>query len=86
MKTNFTDMLITTNAMDPDNFQSWMFYGEMLFNAPRKWWGDYSPRDFPHEGIDLCLYADGTGEICRLNANTCIPVMHDGVVKALFNG
>jgi murein DD-endopeptidase MepM/ murein hydrolase activator NlpD len=84
MKTDFTDILITANAMDPDDFQSWMFYEEMLFNAPGKWWGDYGRRDFPHEGIDLCLYADGVGKICRLGANTYIPAMHEGVVKALI--
>ena len=70
--------------MDPADFQSWVFFEEMLFNAQRKWWGDYGLRDFPHEGIDLCLYADGAGELCRLNANTRIPAMHDGVVKAFF--
>jgi murein DD-endopeptidase MepM/ murein hydrolase activator NlpD len=84
MKTDFTEILIHANAMDPADFQSWVFYEEMLFNAPGKWWGDYGLRDFPHEGIDLCLYTDGAGEICRLNANTRIPAMHDGVVKALF--
>lgn len=84
MKTDFTDRLIQANAMDPADFQSWVFYEEMLFNAPGKWWGDYGRRDFPHEGIDLCLYADSAGEIRRLNANTRIPVMHDGQVKALF--
>lgn len=84
MKTDFTDMLIEANAMDPADFQSWVFYEEMLFNAQGKWWGDYGLRDFPHEGIDLCLYTNGAGEICRLDANTCIPAMHNGVVKALF--
>jgi len=81
---SFTDMLIERNAIHPDDFQFWVFREEMLFSASGKWWGDFGRRDFPHEGIDLCLYADSSGKICRLNEQTCIPVMHDGVVKAVF--
>jgi murein DD-endopeptidase MepM/ murein hydrolase activator NlpD len=85
MKTNFTEMLIAANGIAPEDFQSWVFFESMTFNATNKWWGDYGLRDFPHEGIDLCLYIDGAGRLCRLNAKTRIPVMHDGMVKALFD-
>jgi murein DD-endopeptidase MepM/ murein hydrolase activator NlpD len=85
MKTNFTEMLIAANGIAPEDFQSWVFCENMTFNAPGKWWGDYGQRDFPHEGIDLCLYIDGAGRLCRLDEQTRIPAMHDGVVKAMFN-
>lgn len=83
-KAPFTEMLIAANAIDREDFQNWVFRKEMLFNAPGKWWGDFGKRDFPHEGVDFCLYADRSGRIKRLGARTRIPVMHDGVVRAVF--
>lgn len=73
-------MLIEVNGLDPDNFESWVFCPGMLFGSPDKWWGDLGRRDFPHEGIDFCLYADRSRQIQRLGEQTRIPVMHTGVV------
>lgn len=83
-KSRFTRMLIEKNALDRGGFECWIFCQGMLFNSPDKWWGDQGRRDFPHEGIDLCRYMDRSRRICRLDENTRIPVMHDGVVKAMF--
>ena len=77
-------MLIKANALDKSGFEAWVFCQGMLFKSKDKWWGDFGLRDFPHEGIDLCLYKDRYQRICRLDENSRIPVMHDGVVKALF--
>ena len=84
LKTGFTRMLIEANMLDHENFRNWIFCPGMLFGSPDKWWGDHGIRDFPHEGIDLCLYADRTGRICRLDEQTRIPVIQDGMVKAMF--
>lgn len=84
LKTRFTRMIIEANVLEPDNFRSWIFCPGMLFGSSDKWWGDHGIRDFPHEGIDLCLYADRTGRICRLDERTRIPVMQDGAVRAMF--
>jgi len=51
-------MLSEENALDQSRFESWIFCLGMLFNSPDKWWGDHGSRDYPHEGIDLCLYRD----------------------------
>jgi hypothetical protein len=83
-KAPFTELLMAANAIAPEDFQNWVFRREMLFNAADKWWGDFGQRDFPHEGVDFCLYADHSGRIRRLKAWTRIPVMHDGVVRAVF--
>ena len=83
-KSRFTKMLIEKNALDHSGFEGWIFCQGMLFNSPDKWWGDHGRRDFPHEGIDLCLYLDHSHRIRRLDEDTRIPVMHDGVVKAIF--
>ncbi len=50
----------------------------MLFNSPLKFWGEGGRRDFPHQGIDLCLYGDATGGVKRLGPETRILLMHSG--------
>ena len=80
----FTEMLIEENTLDQNGFKRWIFCHGMMFNSPDKWWGDHGLRDYPHEGIDLCLYEDRANRIRRINEKTRIPVMHDGVVKAMF--
>jgi len=77
-------MLIKANRLDRVEFEEWIFCHGMLFNCPDKWWGDHGLRDFPHEGIDLCLYQNRSQRICRLDENSRIPVLQDGVVKAMF--
>ena len=83
-KSRFTEMLIAENEFDQGGFDSWIFCQGMLFNSPDKWWGDHGLRDFPHEGIDLCLFRDRNAKKCQLTKATRIPVMQDGVVKAMF--
>ena len=76
----FTEMLIDVNPIDPAGFNHWAFYPGMGYGAMDKWWGDFGTRDFPHEGIDICLYTTCRGEVGRLDEETRIPVMADGVV------
>jgi murein DD-endopeptidase MepM/ murein hydrolase activator NlpD len=83
-KSRFTEMLIAENPLDQCGIERWLFCQGMLFNASEKWWGDHGRRDYPHEGIDLCLYKDNSGRLRQIGVNTRIPVMHDGVVKAVF--
>ncbi|MGD9364259.1 MAG: M23 family metallopeptidase [Desulfobacteraceae bacterium] len=84
MNSSFTEMIIEANGLDPNDFVSWVFYPEMLFNSPDKWWGDRGRRDFPHEGIDFCLYMNRSRAILPIGAQTRIPVIHDGIVRAMF--
>ena len=83
-KSRFTEMLIEENALDQSGFERWIFCHGMQFNSPDKWWGDHGLRDYPHEGIDLCMYKDRSSRIRRINEKTRIPVMQDGIVKAIF--
>ena len=83
-KSRFTEMLIEENALDQSEFERWIFCHGMLFNSPDKWWGDHGLRDYPHEGIDLCMFKDHSSRIRRINEKTSIPVMQDGMVKAIF--
>jgi murein DD-endopeptidase MepM/ murein hydrolase activator NlpD len=83
-KSRFTEMLIEENALDQSGFERWIFCHGMQFNSPDKWWGDHGLRDYPHEGIDLCIYKDRSRRIRHINEKTRIPVMQDGIVKAIF--
>src|SRR6056300_1894489 len=80
-KSRFTEMLIEENELDQNGFKNWIFCNGMLFSSPDKWWGDHGLRDYPHEGIDLCLYRDRSRMIRRIDEKTRIPAMHDGVIK-----
>ena len=77
-------MIIEKNALDQSGIESWVFCHGMLFDSPDKWWGDHGLRDYPHEGIDLCLYRNRFRKICRIDEKTRIPVMHDGMITAMF--
>ena len=81
----FTERLIEANQLALNGFESWLFCSGMQYGSPDKWWGDHGKRDFPHEGIDICLYRDRTQQMRRLEEHTRIPVAHDGVVRAMFN-
>lgn len=80
----FTEMLVEANHPTLTDFNCWAFCPGMRFGSTDKWWGDFGRRDFPHEGVDFCLYEDSSGRLCRLDASTRIPVMADGVVRAVF--
>lgn len=84
-KTGFTAMLIQANEPNAYDLQHWVFCPGMCFSAADKWWGDHGRRDFPHEGIDLCLYRDRHGRIGRIDEQTRIPALHAGVIRAVFS-
>ena len=84
LKTRFTELMVEANTFVLNAFKHWLFCPGMLFDSPGKWWGDHGRRDFPHEGLDFCLFKGQSGKIMRLDQNTRIPVIQDGVVRAIF--
>ena len=81
----FSDMLVAANHSDVGDFRGWIFDPGMAFQSTNKWWGDLGRRDFPHEGVDYCLYTDSSCGKHRLHAGARIPVTHDGRVRAMFD-
>lgn len=67
-----------------NGFKRWLFYPGMAFGTTQKWWGDLGQRDFPHEGIDFCLYESQDNRILPFEASSNIPVIEDGVIRAVF--
>ena len=76
----YDQLLVEANGLRQNNFQKWLFHPGMLFNAPQKWWGDLGPRDFPHEGIDFCLFRNSAGQAIHLDERNTIPAMADRLV------
>ena len=81
----FTELLLQANGLDSGDFHCWIFCPGMAFRSMDKWWGDRGRRDFPHEGVDFCLYLDRNLRVRRLDETTRIPVMRRGVVRTLFD-
>jgi hypothetical protein len=79
-KTPFSDNLAACNGLGEAGFEEWAFYPDMLFRAQGKWWGVRGRRPRPHEGIDLCLYTNKTGQVHRLGESSRIPTMFDGEI------
>lgn len=78
--TGFDECLVSLNSLSDAGFEEWVFYPGMLFNAATKWWGDKGNRNRPHEGLDLCLFRTGDGEIRHLSKEVIIPLILDGEV------
>ena len=78
-------MLIDANEpLRQNGFKRWLFYPGMAFGSTQKWWGDFGIRDFPHEGIDFCLYEGEEGQIFHFNAGSAVPVVASGTIRAVF--
>jgi len=81
---DYTQMLINANQPALGDLCAWIFHPGMLFNSLDKWWGDFGTREFPHEGIDFCLYQNQSDQTQKIGPETNIPVMGDGAVRAMF--
>jgi murein DD-endopeptidase MepM/ murein hydrolase activator NlpD len=80
----FSESLIKINALEQNKFKEWIFTPGMLFSSMYKWWNG-GEREKPHEGLDLCFYADEEQRISRLQVNTKIPALLNGVVAAVID-
>ena len=61
----------------------WQFLPGMFFTDESAWWKN-SPRQNPHEGIDLLYLADSSGQRQELPKQALIPPLWDGEVVAVF--
>ncbi|MFP4641445.1 MAG: peptidoglycan DD-metalloendopeptidase family protein [Dehalococcoidia bacterium] len=76
----FHERMVFHNSLDDAGFEEWIFHPAMLFGSYDKWWGDLGKRGRAHEGLDLCLYRTGEGNIYYLNRETEVPVICAGQV------
>lgn len=82
---DFAAMLSAANhPLRKNGFKRWLFYPGMAFGTTQKWWGDFGTRDFPHEGVDFCIYEGTDGQAFHFEVNSTIPVIDDGIVRAVF--
>ncbi len=83
-KKHLVDWQLRSTALSEKGFHAWIFCTGMRFNAINKWWGDLGERDFPHEGLDLCIYKDRGRRSRRVDETTQIPAVSDGRIRAIF--
>lgn len=82
---DFAEMLSNANhQLRQNGFKRWLFYPGMAFGTTQKWWGDFGKRDFPHEGVDFCLYEGKEGQIFHFSAGSAVPVVTSGTIRAVF--
>ena len=78
-KSRYSEILVEVNQLERYGFGCWLFNPGMTFNSPLKWWGDFGQRDFPHEGIDICIYSVGQHKPRRIDEKNRIPVLATSV-------
>jgi murein DD-endopeptidase MepM/ murein hydrolase activator NlpD len=82
-QSKFFDYLLASNGPALAGFKSWLFQPGMLFNSLETWWGERQPRSTPHEGLDLCWFADGAGQRRRVAQDLRIPATFAGKIVKL---
>ena len=76
----FFDYLRASNGPALAGFTEWLFQPGMLFNSRETWWGERQPRSTPHEGLDLCWFAEAAGRISRVDQHLRIPATFAGEI------
>jgi hypothetical protein len=59
---------------------TWHFFPGMLLESCAKWWDDFGERPCAHEGIDICFFREGKGNITSLSKNASVPSMGNGLI------
>jgi hypothetical protein len=81
----FCGYMVDCNNLHAKGFSCWAFYPGMLFQSMERWWGNGGNRNKSHEGIDLCLYRDTSGNIYCLDKAAQIPVLYKGFIKRIID-
>ncbi|MFA6898957.1 MAG: hypothetical protein WC256_01970 [Desulfurivibrionaceae bacterium] len=79
----FFSSLLALNHLDKD-CTDWLFLPGMLFKETKAWWKN-TPRQNPHEGIDLLFLANHSGPRRELPPQALVPPLLDGEVIAVFD-
>jgi murein DD-endopeptidase MepM/ murein hydrolase activator NlpD len=77
---DFSERLIRCNGLERVGFERWIFYPGMLFKAEDLWWAEGRRRRSPHEGLDICIYADSEGQHRSLDKSTKVPLTYEGEI------
>jgi hypothetical protein len=79
VKSRFLDYLLAHNQPAMAGFKGWVFKPGMGFNSREQWWARQN-RPTPHEGLDLCCFADTAGRIHNVDRRLKIPATFAGVI------
>jgi hypothetical protein len=84
-ESRFTESFLLANRLSSHDLKDWLLSPGMLFDADVEWWGNRAQRKRLHEGLDLCLFRDGSDITHRFNKKTRIPAMFDGEIVHLMD-
>lgn len=75
---HFTRELRRLNGYTKEELREWRFEPGMKFGESEKWWQPGTTRARPHEGLDLLIFPDASGEEHLLPPGTAIPPLLGG--------
>ncbi len=82
---SYLDTITHLNNLPISDQREWFFHQGMLFRSRAKWWADFGTRHAMHEGLDIGLYRNRTGELRWLDTKTRVPAMAKGEVINVCN-
>ncbi len=78
--TDYLDTLARINDLPVSDPGQWFFYPGMLFLSKKKWWADFGIRHASHEGLDIGIFKNRSGNRQWLDTTTRIPARARGTV------
>ncbi len=84
-ESSFTEIFVRQNKLDGQAFAGWFFHAGMEFGSQQTWWGGKRKRARPHEGVDLCFYRGVDDAVFRIDDESKIPAMYDGIVVKIMD-
>ncbi len=79
----FSDFGTRLAALNPKTLAAlvrWVFHPGMLFSSLEQWWNPNRPRAVPHEGLDLCCFAEPSGALRWVPPDLSVPPFLPGRV------
>ncbi len=77
---DYLDAIARINNLPVSDSGQWFFYQGMLFLSRRKWWADFGTRHASHEGLDIGIFKNLSGDREWLDTTARIPAMAAGTV------
>ncbi len=84
-ESSFFRDLLRLNGIPYRDVDAFIFDRGMGFGDSEKWWGSGGVRQLPHEGLDIFLYREKSGEVKKLAPGTRVPSAFNGEVVRVID-
>jgi hypothetical protein len=82
-RSNFLEHFLRLNGLEAAGFASWEFLPGMRFGEREAWWRGGTPREAPHEGLDLAAFRTRVGSRLPLGPGLRVPTLEAGTLAAI---